>query len=142
MSLQPVRFDKEGPMYLKSDVQKYVINETLLNNGYLRRLSMNNAKHITEVAEIMDDSFEIFDAAYDRMRTKCDSISDQSKKTSGAVRDAANKLADGLVKVEKAADFTKLERYADLLERCAAAMTVLAELEQSGKLNKIAQSLK
>lgn len=61
---------------------------------------------------------------------------------SGGVRDAADKLAAGLNKIEKAANFDRLERYVELLERAAKAMDLLATLEQSGKLEKIAGALR
>ena len=61
----------------------------------------------------------------------------QIKKASGDVRDVANKLAEGLIKIEKVANFERLERYVELLERAAQAMSVLAELEKNGKLEKL-----
>ena len=58
------------------------------------------------------------------------------------VAKAADDLASGLAKVEKAANFSNLERYVNLLERAATAMQTLAELEKAGKLEKIAGALK
>ena len=51
-------------------------------------------------------------------------------------------LKDKLKKVEKNANFDRLERYVLLLERAANAMHSLAELEASGKLEKIAASIR
>lgn len=140
--IKPVAFDKKGPMFSESDVQKYVIEETVGNNSYARRVSVSTSEKITEATEILNQSLKTFDVAHTKMQEKSKHIQEQAKKTSGDVRDAANKLAEGLLRIEKSADFNRLERYAELLERCASAMTTLAELEQSGKLNKIAQSLK
>ena len=61
---------------------------------------------------------------------------------SGDVRKAADDLASGLLKVEKQANFANLERYVSLLERAAVSMQTLAELEKTGKLEKIAGALK
>ena len=69
-------------------------------------------------------------------------FADQSKRAVGSVRDASEKLANGLAKVEKAANFDRLERYVALLERAASAMNALAELEASGKLDKIAGAIR
>jgi hypothetical protein len=46
------------------------------------------------------------------------------------------------MKVEKTANFSNLERYVNLLERAATAMSTLAELEKEGKLDKISSALK
>ena len=40
------------------------------------------------------------------------------------------------------ANFERLERYVELLERASQAMSVLAELEKNGKLEKIANAIK
>ena len=40
------------------------------------------------------------------------------------------------------ANFERLERYVELLERAAQAMSGLAELEKNGKLEKIANAIK
>ena len=69
-------------------------------------------------------------------------ISETTKKVTGQVRDNAQKLGDGLLRVEKAANFDRLERYVGLLERAATAMSTLAELEATGRLEKIAGAIR
>jgi hypothetical protein len=69
-------------------------------------------------------------------------LQESAKKASGSVRKSADDLAQGLLKVQKQADFNNLNRYVELLERAATAMTTLAELEKAGKLQKIAGALK
>lgn len=44
--------------------------------------------------------------------------------------------------LQKSADFERLERYVALLERAAVAMQTLAELEASGRLEKIAAAIR
>ena len=44
--------------------------------------------------------------------------------------------------IAEVANFERLERYVELLERAAQAMSVLAELEKNGKLEKIANAIK
>ena len=51
-------------------------------------------------------------------------------------------MASGLSKIEKSADMARLQGYVELLERAATAMNALADLEKSGKLEKIANSLR
>jgi len=64
------------------------------------------------------------------------------KVTSGKLRDSTQKLADGLTRIEKTADFDKLQKYADLLERVERSISALAELESSGKLGRVAEALR
>ena len=63
--------------------------------------------------ELTDDVTERFSKSLDRL-TATSKFSEQIKKASGDVRDAANKLAEGLIKIEKVANFERLERYVEL----------------------------
>lgn len=95
-----------------------------------------------KAAVICDDASKMFAKSLDHMLASEQRVSDAAKKTSSNVRKAANELAEGLVKLEKTANFDRLERYVDLLERAATAMQALATLQESGKLDKIAGALK
>ena len=98
--------------------------------------------NVKEVAEILDDVTTLFTKSVGNLQTKQAEIEAQCKKVSSSVRDSANKLGEGLLRVEKMADFNKLDRYVSLLERAAAAFESLAELEKTGKLEKIALAIK
>lgn len=69
-------------------------------------------------------------------------FSEQSRKMAGEIKSASERMAQGLQRVEKAANFDRLERYVELLERAANAMTILGELEKTGKLDKIATAIR
>ena len=97
---------------------------------------------IDRATEITNDAMELFTRANDALISKSRAVQEDAKKASASVRQAAESLAQGMARVQKQADFNSLERYVNLLERAADAMTILAELEQSGKLNKIAGALK
>ena len=94
------------------------------------------ASDIAETAETM------FKRSANKLMHTSDELQANIKKVSGNVRKAADDLASGLMKVEKTANFANLERYVSLLERAATAMSTLAELEKSGKLDKISSALK
>lgn len=96
----------------------------------------DKASEITETAEKM------FSRNVSKLMLTTDELQANIKKVSGNVRKAADDLASGLMKVEKTANFANLERYVSLLERAATAMSTLAELEKSGKLDKISSALK
>ena len=96
----------------------------------------------SKAEDMINKSAEQFANAADRLKGKEKEFTESSKKMAGKVKDSAQKLSDGLLKMEKAANFDKLERYVELMERAATAMSVLADLEQSGKLEKIAAAVK
>jgi len=99
-------------------------------------------KDFEKATEVCEDASALFGRAMDKMLVSESRMCDVAKKTSGNIRKAADDLAQGLAKVEKTANFDKLERYVGLLERAASAMTILAELEKTGRLDKIAGALK
>ena len=99
----------------------------------------SDMQHATKT---LTDAERMLDTAIEKYNAKAVVMSTTAKKCSGDVRKAADDLASGLAKVEKAANFNNLERYVNLLERAAIAMQTLAELEKAGKLEKIAGALK
>ena len=95
-----------------------------------------------KASEIAETAEKMFKRNASNLMATSDELQANIKKVSGNVRKAADDLASGLMKVEKTANFSNLERYVNLLERAATAMSTLAELEKEGKLNKISSALK
>lgn len=93
-------------------------------------------------AEIAEQAVSMFDRSLDRLMKSQDRITEQTKQVSGKLRDTNQKLSDGLARIEKLANFDRLERYVVLLERAESAMSALAELEKSGKLDKITAAMR
>lgn len=93
-------------------------------------------------SKIAEDATKMFKKNYGELVETATQLQESAKKASGSVRKSADDLAQGLLKVQKQADFNNLTRYVELLERAATAMTTLAELEKNGKLGKIAGALK
>lgn len=140
--IRAVGQDSQGLKWAKKDVIEYVYNEVTTSNNFQIR-SVNMIKdNVKEVVEILDEVTNLFSRSVDNMHEKQTAIEAQCKKVSSAVRDSANKLGDGLLRVEKMADFNKLDRYVALLERAAIAFESLAELEKTGRLQKIALAIK
>ena len=100
------------------------------------------SNQIDEATAVVNDAQKKFNHALESFMSTHQVFAESVKKTSSQVRESADKLMNGLQKVEKTADFNRLERYVDLLERAAVAMNSLAELEKQGKLEKIASALK
>jgi len=95
-----------------------------------------------KASEVCEQAAKMFDSSVASMMKAEASVSEAAKKTSSQIRKSANELSDGLQRIEKAANFDKLERYVGLLERAAQALTILAGLEKDGKLNKIIGAVK
>lgn len=98
-----------------------------------------------EREQAMDAMEEIGRTAYavaKRLSDQRTELTANVKRVVGDVRDASEKLSQGLARVEKAANFDRLERYVTLLERAATAMKALEELERTGRLEKIAGALR
>jgi ABC-type transporter Mla subunit MlaD len=141
MSLTVVKVDKHGPLVRVSEVVKYVEGMVNSENYFLGRAQIVS-KDVDVAVKKMETMTSEFAKALSKFAAMEAEVVEKAKKTSGSVRDSADKLAAGLTKLEKAADFNRLERYVDLLERAATALTTLAELERAGKLDKISSALK
>ena len=116
-------------------------NEIATDQFFTRR-----AKPMTTNAdvavEMVETSTKKMLTALDRLVSSEQKMAEQAKKISGSIRDSEEKMAQGLSRIEKAANFDRLERYVGLLERAATAMRLLSELEASGKLEKIAGAIR
>lgn len=133
---------KGGDQYfLNDEVVAYALNDIKAKQYFNRRVKQmsNEIKDAIEKTETITQEFE---AANHKLVTAQNKITTTVKTTSSQVRDASEKLSQGMARIEKAANFDRLERYAVLLERAAKAMNELAELEQSGRLEKIANAIK
>lgn len=136
---------KRGGMFCKTEAMKVAVNMINDQSGNFFSGSTEMNKDIDDVAAAkakLDSMLAVIDSSISALREKENKAGDAAKQASGKVRDAAEKLSAGLIKIEKAANFDKLERYVELLERASKAMTVLAELDSSGKLEKIAAAIR
>lgn len=140
--IKPVGQDRHGLQFSKKDVRKACVNDINDGNYFERRAKEFMSKDLDNAASICDEATKMFDKSFSHMLAAETKISDAAKKTSGNVRKAANELAEGLAKIEKTANFDRLERYVSLLERAASAMQSLSALQDAGKLEKIAGALK
>ena len=141
--LDVLRVDRFGPAYSMKSLVNVVTTELNSENGtYITRGVKMMTKDIDTARTILNEAEKTINTAITNYQDRAGQLSATVKKSSGDVRKAADDLAQGLVKVQKQADFNNLERYVLLLERAAVAMTTLAELEKAGKLQKIAGALK
>jgi hypothetical protein len=142
IGVAPVKGHRE-PVYKEDELIDAVAEKMILQNStmFTDKAKDTNIDY-ERAAEVLDRNKALYQIALKDFGDKSYELSKNIKNATANVRDSAEKLAQGLVKCQKVADFNNLERYVLLLERAASAMTILADLEKNGKLERISQALK
>jgi predicted RNase H-like nuclease (RuvC/YqgF family) len=140
---KPDVIDRYGPGWSVGRINTAIATELSNEDGtYLTRKAKMISTDYEKATEITETADKMFKRNISALMNTTEELQTNIKKVSGNVRKAADDLAAGLTKVEKTANFANLERYVNLLERAATAMSTLAELEKEGKLDKISSALK
>jgi hypothetical protein len=144
LGVKPVKGMGRGePVFKEDEVLKTIAEKLILQDSTYFK---DNAKYTNidyeKAAEILNKNEALYTKAIDDFVNKTRDLSQTIKTVTANVRDSAEKLSQGIIKCQKTADFNNLERYVLLLERAATALTTLGELENNGKLEKIAKALK
>ena len=140
---KPDVIDRHGPGWSVAKITNAIAVELVAESGtYLTRKAKMVSTDYEKASEIAETAEKMFKRNVSNLMSTADELQANIKKVSGNVRKAADDLASGLIKMEKTANFSNLERYVTLLERAATALTTLAELEKEGKLGKITTALK
>ena len=136
-------FERGAPM-VDNEKANHVIAQELCANGdnITKRKEKMAVVNFEKATSIIDDSLKIFNGALNNLVKSEENISEQTKKVSGSLRDSCQKMADGLQRIQKTADFNSLERQVALLERAAAALSTLSDLQDRGKLEQILKAIK
>lgn len=141
LNMQPVGYDKEGPYFSAKDTSNMIVK--LINTDeHFERIAKTMTPDIDKAEARLNDAMDRFQKKHDIFKNTEKLFIDEAKKVSSAVKDAEEKLLQGLARVEKAANFERLNKYVELLERTASAMNQLAALEKEGKLDKIASAIR
>ena len=117
----------------------------LLNCGeYLNESAAINEtkKQLIKSLIPLNELQKAFYSSMERMVAQAKDLEDSTKKATGKARDSAQKLNDGLTRIEKTVNIASLEKRVELLERAADAMERLNALQQTGKLDKILEAIK
>lgn len=139
--LRPQGYDRDGPLF--SEMKIILLVENLIkNNQFFYRRIKTVSEDFKRATDLCDQMIENLSRASDRLTQTEEKLAEKAKRASGKIRTTADALAAGLAKVEKQANFDRLERYVELLERAEKAMGSLAELESSGRLEKISAALR
>lgn len=141
LGIKPIGHDKEGPKYAMASIEAVIVKKILVED-YFRGVTKPMNNDIETAIDLTKDATKRFSSVLDAFTKTHENFAESAKKASSSVRTAADTMAAGLSKVEKAANFDRLERMVDLLERAAAAMSTLAEMEKSGQLAKLSEAIK
>ena len=117
----------------------------LITNGeYLKehQTTQKNKDVLLKALIPLNDLQKSFWSSMQKMNDQSKALEDSTKKSTGKARDAAQKLNDGLLRIEKTVNIPALEKRVELLERAADAMERLNALQQTGKLDKILNAIK
>ena len=141
LGIDPIGYDKKGPMFSRADVDAHVV-KCILVEDYFKKVTKNMNDDLKTAIDLTEEANKRFTSVLNAFTRTHNTFSESAKKASSSVRTAADTMAAGLSKIEKAANFDRLERMVDLLERAAAAMSTLAEMEKSGQLAKLSEAIK
>lgn len=139
--IKPAGYDKSGPKFTQRSVNDFNLKQ-IKTNTFFEKQAKPMTTDLDKATALVDKATENYDKALFAMGASMARIEGETKKHSGKLRDTTQKLSDGLARIEKIANFDRLERYVELLERAEKAMSALAELEKSGKLEKIAAAVR
>jgi len=98
-------------------------------------------KETKKTTEVVEDHVIKLNESVRLMIAVEQDLKDKTKTVSASVRSSADKLMQGIERIQKQADYQTLDRYVSLLERAAKAMEALSVIQESGKLDRIAKAL-
>ena len=139
----PDKVIKNDPLWTGESVTKALAK--IVNNNpklYFNQKERNIMKEITNATDIMNKAIEHFDKSYKRFELIETAMQKNIKTKAGDIKAAEEKLMQGLARIEKAANFDRLQQYVSLIERASSAMKILADLETEGRLDKIATAIR
>ena len=139
--MTPVTLHSQPESYLRADVDALIV-KMINSDSYFNRRASKMSKDSEKAIKELDKMQERVSGSIKGFLDKERAVSESIKKTTGQLRDSANKLGQGISNITKITDFNQLERYVLLLERAELAMNGLSKLQDSGKLNKIIEAIK
>lgn len=141
VSLKPDVIDRHGPAWEEEKVLKFSA-KCVSDEHFFYGKAKLMISDLENASSKIDQAVKLYGEKLDCFMGVEKKFVESSKKASAGVRDASQKMADGLAKIERIANFDRLERMVDLLERAEKAISSLSELDSSGRLEKIAAILK
>ena len=138
--LEPYKYIKGEPVWTETQIDILCLN--LIRNNEYNYINEDLRMNIEQATADVEQLTKVFGNKIQQFTKIQADLSEQAKKVSGQVRDSANKLNTAMQTLDKSMNLDKLQQQTELLERMAAAMIALANLEQSGHLDRISKALK
>lgn len=132
----------DGECFYSEDVNELLVTNINNSDIFFKTKDKKMSNQIDDATSATDKAMGFFNQKINQFfKLESDFIS-RSKKTTGDMRDTIQKMGDSLDKLEKTSNLDQLERRVALMERAASAMRELAELQATGKLDKILAAIK
>lgn len=140
--LKPAGFERGEPLYSNKDILINCLNHIIQENYFYSEKVKTMTSDLKKASAALDEATKDFNARLTEFVNMQSALETKTKKSCGTLRDTTHKLNEGFAKLQKQADFNTLERYVALLERAEKSLSTLAELQHTGKLDKIFNALK
>lgn len=133
---------QRGEVLADHDTVMSFVAQDINTGGHLQR---QTAKHITPDMQAASATVEAMTdhlaTVQKRMLAEMDALAAAAKDASRKARTSATDMSALLDKFNRSTDYVRLERNVAIIERMAAALGTLAELEKSGHLSKLMKGL-
>ena len=140
---KPVEIDRNGLSYSKVMVEAYTLNEIVINSksNLITRKVKNMSSKIKEALDMMEESIIKVGELNEKLLNSEKSVSESSKKAVSKVKSSVNEMSDSVAKIEKIANFERLERYSKTLLDIADSLERISILQNDGKLDSVIKAL-
>lgn len=128
-------------LFDKNNVMSTVAEEINEGQQMQRQTSRRITPDFRAATETIDAMVDHLDEAHSRMLKSMDAVAKGATDASRKARSSANDMAAMLDKINRGTNYERLERNVALLERTAAAMQALSDLEKTGQLSRVIKAL-
>lgn len=112
----------------------------ITDGDHLSRRAKHVSVDLDKAGEMCESAVRMFEKVHLRVIGSEAKVLEAARNSSTNIRKAANEIGEGVQRMEKMANFALLEQRVAMLERAAAAMRTLAELERDGNLKRVMQA--
>lgn len=128
-------------LFDKNNVMSMVAED--INEGHQMQRQTNRriTPDFQAATETIDAMASHLEEAQSRMLKSMDALAKGATDASRKARSSASDMAAMLDKINRGANYERLERNVALLERTAVAMQALSDLEKTGQLSRVIKAL-
>lgn len=116
------------------------ISESSETNAITRGFKQVN-KITEEALKVVEESLQRFYAMQTDLQDSEDKLTKATKSATSKIKSSVNEVSDSIRKLEGIRGMESLNKYAETLSNVAESLERIAELEKSGKLDKLIKAL-